>query len=99
MLLSKGHSTYVIKAVIKLQCFPLLSRLFPGMIKIVLRKSPFEGPWAAQSVKCLPSAQVMIPGNWDGAPHGIGCPAPWGACFSLSLCPPLPPLVLSICVK
>ena len=27
-----------------------------------------RGAWVAQSVKCLPSAQVMIPGFWNGAP-------------------------------
>ena len=28
--------------------------------------------WVAQSVKHLPSAQVMIPGSWDGGPHSSG---------------------------
>ena len=27
-----------------------------------------RGIWVVQSVKCLPSTQVMIPGSWDGAP-------------------------------
>ena len=25
-----------------------------------------KGAWMAQLVKCLPLAQVMIPGSWDG---------------------------------
>ena len=31
------------------------------------------GTWVAQWVKHLPSAQIMIPGSWDGAPHGDPC--------------------------
>ncbi|XP_059248681.1 thiamine transporter 2-like isoform X2 [Mustela nigripes] len=31
--------------------------------------STYVGAWVAQWVKHLPSAQVMIPGSWDGAPH------------------------------
>ena len=42
----------------------------------------FWGTWVAQSVKWLPSAQVMIPGSWDGAPHLA--PAQWGVCVALS---------------
>ncbi|CAD7677121.1 unnamed protein product [Nyctereutes procyonoides] len=34
-----------------------------------------QGAWVAQSVKPLPSAQVMIPGSWDRAPHGTPCSA------------------------
>ena len=39
----------------------------------------------AQSVKHLPSAQVMIPGSWDRAP--CRAPVQRGVGFSLSLCP------------
>ena len=46
--------------------------------------------WVAQSVKHLPSAQVMISESWDRAPHGA--PYPAGVCFSLSLCLPPPHL-------
>ena len=46
----------------------------------------FWGTWLVQSVKHLPSAQVMIPGSWDGAPHWASCSA-----GSLLLPPPLPP--------
>ena len=43
------------------------------------------GAWVAQSVKCLPSASVMIPGSWDPAPyHIIRLPAQQGVYFSLS---------------
>ena len=41
------------------------------------------GTWVAQSVKHLPSAQVMIPGSWDGALH-------WAPCSPGSLLLPLP---------
>ena len=34
-----------------------------------------KGAWVAQLVKRLPSAQVMIPGSWDRAPHGVPCSA------------------------
>ena len=39
--------------------------------------------WVAQSVECLPLAQVMTT-SWDGP--GVGLPARRGACFSISLC-------------
>ena len=51
-----------------------------------------KGAWAAQSVKCLPSAQVMIPGSWNKAPQ-------WAPCSVESQCLPLPlqlPFVLSL---
>ena len=54
----------------------------------------FRGDWVAQSVKHLPSAQVMISGSWDRAPCGGGFPHSAG---SLLLPHPLllPLLVLS----
>ena len=47
------------------------------------------GTWVAQSVKHLPSAQVMIPASWDRTPW---IPTEWGACFSL----PFSPLMLPV---
>jgi len=35
-----------------------------------LRVADLGGAWVAQSVKHLPSAQVMILGSWDPAPSG-----------------------------
>ena len=43
------------------------------------------GTCVAQPVKHLPSAQVMIPGSWDRAPHWAPCSA-----GSLLLSLPLP---------
>ena len=62
-----------------------------------LKMRLFRGTWVAQLVKCLPSAQMMIPGSWDRAPLGSllsGQPA--------SLSPSIPPtctlwLSLSLC--
>ena len=48
-----------------------------------LKKICFQGAWVAQSVKHLPSAQVMIPGSWDWAPH-------WAPCSGGTLLLPLP---------
>ena len=52
------------------------------------------GARVAWSVEHLPSAQVRIPGSWDGAPHAAPCSA-----GSLFLLPPLllPLSVLSVC--
>ena len=44
-----------------------------------------KGTWAAQLVKSVPSAQVMISESWDQAPHQ----APW-AVGSLLFPLPLP---------
>ena len=41
------------------------------------------GAWVAHSVKCLPSAQVMASGSWDGALH-------WATDAAGSLLLPLP---------
>ena len=42
--------------------------------KIVSEKNGFRrDTWVAQSVKHLPSAQVMISGSWDGALHQAPC--------------------------
>ena len=41
----------------------------------------------AQAVKHPPSAQVVIPGSWDWAPH-------WASCSPESLLLPLPLLLL-----
>ena len=46
------------------------------------------GTWVAQVVKHLPSAQVMILGSWDRAPHHAPCSA--GSLLS-TLPLPLPP--------
>ena len=35
----------------------------------------FLGAWVAQSVKCLPLAQFMIPGSWGWAPSWAPCSA------------------------
>ena len=37
------------------------------------QKDEHGGAWVAQLVKCLPSAQVMIPGFWDQALHRAPC--------------------------
>ena len=51
------------------------------------------GFWVAQSVKHLPSAQVVIPGSWDRALLS-GSLLKWGACLPFSLC-----LRLCLCVS
>jgi len=57
-------------------------------------KAKIRGTWVAQSIKCLPTAQIMIPGSWDRA-LCIGR----GAFFSLSLCPPPFPHLRSLSNK
>ena len=54
----------------------------------------------AQSLKCLPLAQVMIPGCWDRAPCQVLCSV--GSVLEDSLILPLPPLLthaLSFCLS
>ena len=59
-----------------------------------VRRKLGRGAWVAQAVKRLPSAQVMIPGSWDRAPHGAPCLA-----GSLLLPLPLPlPLLFPLLV-
>ena len=38
-----------------------------------IKNSVKRDTWVAQLVKCLPSAQVMIPGSWDQVPHWAPC--------------------------
>ena len=57
----------------------------------VPQKVENRGAWVAQWVKPLSSAQVVISGSWDQAPHRALCPAG-------SLLPPLSlPASLLIC--
>ena len=62
------------------------------MERPLLKSSPLRGTWEAQSVRCLPLAQVMVPGSWD--PGHVGLPAQRGVCFPLPR--PLTLLVLSV---
>ena len=38
-------------------------------VKIYIKKEQRWGSWMAQSIKHLPSDEVMIPGSWDQALH------------------------------
>ena len=42
--------------------------------------------WVAQSVKCLPLAQVMTSGSWDRAPRGLPLCSAESLLLPLSLC-------------
>ena len=55
-------------------------------------KKVHQGTWGAQPPKCLPSAQVMVPGSWDQVLCGATCSA---ENLLLPLLLPLPPLLLS----
>ena len=86
------------------QCAKFRSNEGPGLrgckITKLRLKYNYRGTWVAQSVKGLPSAQVMIPGSSDLEPC-VGLPADQGVCFSLSLCcsPCLCSLSLSLSKK
>ena len=51
----------------------IIDFLNPICGEIQKQQDGFRGAWVAQSVKCLPSAQVMIPGSWDRAPYRAPC--------------------------
>ena len=55
-----------------------------------------RGAWVAQLVNCLPLAQVMISGSWDGAQHRALCLA-----GNVPHCPPTPgpPTALSLSIN
>ena len=64
-------------------------------IKQVICIKPIEqGHPVAQSIKGVPSAQVVILGYWDQV--CILLPVQRGACFSLSFCP-MAPIPSSFC--
>ena len=63
---------------------PRLEDAWEDFYEGIISKRRPRGTWVAQSVKCLPSAQVMIPGCWDQTP----C---WAVCSVKSLFLPLPP--------
>ena len=72
----------------------------PGALRIFIFLKKNHQSWGAcvsQSVKHLPSAQVMISEMWDQIPHHIGLPAQWEVLLiSLSVPPPVHALSLSL---
>ena len=54
----------------------------------VFLKTRMGGCLGSSVVEHLPSAQVVIPGSWDGVPHRVPHrePASPSACVSASLC-------------
>ena len=71
----------------------MFSYVFFPFKKLKKLKSHCGDTWVAQSVKRLPSAQVMILGSWGPVPHLAPC-----SVGSLLLPPPLslPLLMLSL---
>ena len=69
-------------------CSELLLSL--NAVGLICVESDLRGTWVAQSVRHLPSAQVMIAGSWDGVLR-------WALCSMGSLLLPLPlPLPLLV---
>lgn len=68
-----------------IQYFPWLQNLttMNNKIDYIHQKYTSRSTLVAQSVKCLPSAQVIVPESWDTAPH-------WVLCSERSLLLPLP---------
>ena len=46
----------------------------PAPHKTIIKCFKLTGAWVAQSVKRLPSAEVMISGSWDRAPCHVPLP-------------------------
>ena len=65
------------------------SWVWDSRLKIIFLGAP---GWLNGWASAMPSAQVMIPGSWDGVTHGA--PGVGGACFSL--CPVSLPLSVSL---
>ena len=64
-----------------------LGRLQKKLIRAKALEISAPGVLGGSAVEGLPLAQDMIPGSWDGVPHGIPCmePASPSACRGLSL--------------
>ena len=58
----------------------MLCGVFKNYFLVSLLRNIMRGAWVAQLAKCLPSAQVMIPGFSDG--DAVRFPAQQEACFS-----------------